>query len=76
MSQAAVAEKAALVAATPPPRGWPARPDDRHPGAGEGARRLPSFPGELMHGAPRDKQENAITRHLIHVLEKLENGLC
>ena len=27
---------------------------------------------ELMHGALRDGQENAITWHLIHVLEKLE----
>jgi hypothetical protein len=30
------------------------------------------FHGELMHGALRDRQENAITWHLIHVLEKLE----
>jgi hypothetical protein len=30
------------------------------------------FHGELMHGALRDGQENAITWHLIHVLEKLE----
>jgi hypothetical protein len=29
------------------------------------------FHGELMHGALRDRQENAITWHLIHVLEKL-----
>lgn len=28
--------------------------------------------GELMHGALRDGQENAITWRLIHVLEKLE----
>jgi hypothetical protein len=28
-----------------------------------------------MHGALRNKQENAITWHLIHVLEKLEQGL-
>jgi len=28
--------------------------------------------GELMHGAIRDGQENAITWHLIHVLEELE----
>ena len=32
------------------------------------------FHGELMHGALRDRQENAITWHLIHVLEKLERG--
>jgi hypothetical protein len=32
------------------------------------------FHGELMHGALRDKQENVITWHLIHVLEKLEAG--
>jgi hypothetical protein len=30
------------------------------------------FHGELMLGAVRDGQENAITWHLIHVLEKLE----
>jgi hypothetical protein len=30
------------------------------------------FHGELMHGALQDRQENAITWHLIHVLEKLE----
>jgi hypothetical protein len=30
------------------------------------------FHGELMLGALRDGQENAITWHLIHVLEKLE----
>jgi hypothetical protein len=30
------------------------------------------FHGELMHGALRDGQDNAITWHLIHVLEKLE----
>lgn len=30
--------------------------------------------GELMHGALRDGQENAITWHLIHVLEKLGKG--
>ena len=30
------------------------------------------FHGELMHGALRDGQENAITWHLIHVLEQLE----
>jgi hypothetical protein len=28
-----------------------------------------------MHGALRDGQENAITWHLIHVLEKLEKGV-
>ena len=28
--------------------------------------------GELMHGALRDGQDNAITWHLIQVLEKLE----
>jgi hypothetical protein len=32
------------------------------------------FHGELMHGALRDGQENAITWHLIQVLEKLEAG--
>jgi hypothetical protein len=31
-----------------------------------------SFHGELMHGALRDGNQNAITWHLIHVLEKLE----
>jgi hypothetical protein len=30
------------------------------------------FHGELMLGALRDRQENAITWHLIHVLEQLE----
>jgi hypothetical protein len=30
------------------------------------------FHGELMLGAVRDRQENAITWHLIHVLEKFE----
>jgi hypothetical protein len=30
------------------------------------------FHGELMLGALRDRQENAITWHLIHVLEMLE----
>jgi hypothetical protein len=30
------------------------------------------FHGELMQGAVRDGQENAITWHLIHVLEQLE----
>jgi hypothetical protein len=30
------------------------------------------FHGELMHGALRGGQENAITWHLIQVLEKLE----
>jgi hypothetical protein len=33
------------------------------------------FHGELMHGALRDGQDNAITWHLIHVLEKLEKGV-
>jgi hypothetical protein len=32
------------------------------------------FHGELMHGALRDGQDNAITWRLIHVLEKLEAG--
>jgi hypothetical protein len=32
------------------------------------------FHCELMLGAVRDRQENAITWHLIHVLEKLEKG--
>jgi hypothetical protein len=32
------------------------------------------FHGELMHGALRDGNQNAITWHLIHVLEKLEKG--
>jgi hypothetical protein len=32
------------------------------------------FHGELIHGALRDGQDNAITWHLIHVLEKLERG--
>jgi len=27
-----------------------------------------------MHGALRNGQDNAITWHLIHVLEQLENG--
>jgi hypothetical protein len=30
------------------------------------------FHGELMHGALRDGNQNAITWHLIHVLDKLE----
>jgi hypothetical protein len=30
------------------------------------------FHGKLLHGALRDGQENAVTWHLIHVLEKLE----
>jgi hypothetical protein len=30
------------------------------------------FHGELMHRALRDGQDNAITWHLIHVLEELE----
>jgi hypothetical protein len=30
------------------------------------------FHGELVHGALRDGNENAITWHLIHVLEKFE----
>jgi hypothetical protein len=30
------------------------------------------FHGKLMHGALRDGQENAVTWHLIQVLEKLE----
>jgi hypothetical protein len=33
------------------------------------------FHGELMHGALRDGNQNAITWHLIHVLEKLEKGV-
>lgn len=33
------------------------------------------FHGELIHGALRDDNENAITWHLIHVLEKLEKGV-
>jgi hypothetical protein len=33
------------------------------------------FDGELLLGAVRDRQENAITWHLIHVLEKLEKGV-
>lgn len=33
------------------------------------------FHGDLMHGALRDGQSNAITWHLIHVLEKLEKGV-
>jgi hypothetical protein len=28
-----------------------------------------------MHGALRDGQDNAMTWHLIHVLEKLEKGV-
>jgi hypothetical protein len=32
------------------------------------------FHGELMHGALRDGQDNAITWHLIQVLEKLERA--
>jgi hypothetical protein len=28
--------------------------------------------GELMHGALRDGNQNTLTWHLIHVLEKLE----
>jgi hypothetical protein len=34
------------------------------------------FHGKLMHGALRDGQDNAITWHLIHVLEKLERGVA
>jgi len=33
------------------------------------------FHGELMHGALRDGNQNAITWHLIHVLQKLEKGV-
>ena len=33
------------------------------------------FHGELIHGAFRDGQDNAITWHLIQVLEKLEKEL-
>ena len=33
------------------------------------------FHGELMHGALRNGQDNAITWHLIQVLEKLEKGV-
>ena len=33
------------------------------------------FHGELMHGALRDGQDNAIVWHLIHVLEKLEKDV-
>ena len=33
------------------------------------------FHGELMHGALRDGQENAITWNLIHVLEELEKDM-
>jgi hypothetical protein len=33
------------------------------------------FHGKLMHGALRDGNQNAITWHLIHVLEKLEKGV-
>lgn len=33
-----------------------------------------SFHGELMHGALRDGNSNAITWHLIHVLETLDRG--
>jgi len=33
------------------------------------------FHGELMHGALRDGNQNAITRHLIHAMERLENGV-
>jgi hypothetical protein len=33
------------------------------------------FHGELMHGVLQDGQENAITWHLIHVLEELEKGV-
>ena len=33
------------------------------------------FHGELMHGAVRDGNQNAITWHLIHVLEELEKGV-
>jgi len=33
------------------------------------------FHGELLHGAMRDGQDNAITWHLIHVLEKLERDV-
>jgi hypothetical protein len=32
------------------------------------------FHGELMRGAVRDGNQNVITWHLIHVLEKLERG--
>ena len=32
------------------------------------------FHGDLMRGAWRDGNQNAITWHLIHVLEKLEKG--
>ena len=32
------------------------------------------FHGELMHGVLRDGNQNAITWHLIHVLEKLERS--
>lgn len=32
------------------------------------------FHGELMHGALRDGQDNAVTWHLIQVLAKLEQG--
>jgi hypothetical protein len=32
------------------------------------------FHGELMRGALREGQQNAITWQLIHVLEKLESG--
>jgi hypothetical protein len=34
------------------------------------------FHGELLHGALRDRQDNAIPWHLIHVLEKLEAEGC
>lgn len=33
------------------------------------------FHGELLHGALRGGQDNAITWHLIQVLEKLEKGV-
>jgi hypothetical protein len=33
------------------------------------------FHGELMYGALRDGNQNAITWHLIHVLERLEKGV-
>ena len=33
------------------------------------------FHGELMHGALRDGQENAVTWNLIHVLEELEKDM-
>jgi hypothetical protein len=48
---------------------------DRIAGLAESLRALGPpyrFHGELMHGAQRGRQENAITWHLIHVLEELE----